>query len=112
MAYLITTLIVALPLILVCVTGIIISLLRWSHHPSLSLLTSLGLGLLLFSRIVLGTLATWLPRYLIENGWAIEQTGLINGAVVFLANIVSAIGLSLLVYAVFAGRAKKNLPEL
>jgi hypothetical protein len=100
------TLFGASPSILVCLWGIIVSILRRSRHPSVSLLTSIGLGLLLLNRVVVGTLNMWLPRYLQEKGWEIRHAYLMNGSVAFLGNIVAAIALGLVVRAVFIGREK------
>jgi hypothetical protein len=103
---LISTLMGALPLIVVCTTGIVVSIVRWNQHPRLSLLTWLGLGLMLLSRIVLGTLGMWLPLYMREQGWEMQRMGLMTGALALLGNTLSAVGLSVLVYAIFTAREK------
>ncbi len=109
---LLSMLIGALPLFLICAAGIMASIARWSRHPSISLLTLLGCVLILLTRIVLSLVTPWLPRYLMENGWGIQQVGLLSSAIVFLANITNAVAVGLLLRAAFAGREKKSFPEL
>jgi hypothetical protein len=104
--FLSSMLISASPWILVCAIGIVVSVRRWSRHPRVSLLTSVGLGLLMLRSTVLVALTASLPRYLLEQGWNIDQIGLVTGVVAFLANTLGAIALGLLVCAVFIGREK------
>ena len=95
----------ASPWILVCSIGIVVSVRRWSCHRSVSLLTSVGLGLLMLNTMLVALIAS-LPRYLLEQGWNTAQIGPVIGVVALLANIVGAIALGLVVCAVFIGREK------
>jgi hypothetical protein len=100
------TLFSALPLILVCSIGIVVCIMRRGRHPSVCLLTSVGLGLMLLNRIALGTLTMWLPSYLQTQGWKLLDAGLVNGGFVFFSSTVGAVALALVVCAVFSGRER------
>lgn len=55
------------PMILMTLSGIVIALVRWKHHPKVSLLTLLGLGLYLVQAVVF-TIVFYLVSVLTQNG--------------------------------------------
>lgn len=93
------------PLIIAYLIGVAFALLRWSRHPRVSLLVFFGCGLLLFQLIMLGTIASLLPNILMQRDWKPSDIASAFAVINQMRSVISAIGVSLLLFAAFARRA-------
>jgi hypothetical protein len=57
------------PAFLVMFVGLVVAVVRWKHHPRVSLLASSGIVLYIVQSIAFGTVFYFLPR-LQESGWS------------------------------------------
>ena len=93
-----------LPLYLVWLVGIILSIVFWKKHPTVSLLTLIALvGLLIIS--IVGTYtSTWLPISLHAKGMSTGRIGIELGIISIVSSILSTAFWILLVIALFGWR--------
>ncbi len=101
---------IRLPYILICVAGLVVALMRWSRHPRTSLLALLGSATLLLSS--LATIVVYDLVSLAINRWAMamERAETLFTATSFVAFTVDAIGVALLLVAVFRERGVRRAP--
>ena len=97
---------VQLPPILVEVAGLIVALVWWRRHPSVSLTFLLSVGLLILTNIVGAFLFAWLPTYLrYQQGWTAAATSHVLTIINVGRSSVAAVAWILLLCAVFGGRS-------
>lgn len=105
--FILSSLAVMLPHLIVIIIGIIFAFTNFSRTPQASKLALAGLGIMLLIGI-LGLVVTAiqinLPMWL---GMQFTTVSYISTAVRFVLNIIWAVGLGLLIYAVWAGRSEK-----
>ena len=99
-----------MPFLLVCIAGLALVAIRWRRHPRASLLALLGVVALFLSS--LGTLLAYeaLPRWMIRWQGAAERGELVYSTVNVLFFTIDALGLGLLLAAVFAERSRNDRP--
>ena len=100
------------PVMLTCCAGAIVSLMFWRRFPRPCLLTFIAMILQLMTRIVgLNFQAVFWQQ--VQNHSTLEQLkwySQVNTLIGLLGGLVSAVGLGLLLGAVFAGRSAENPP--
>lgn len=105
--FILTSFGVMLPQIIVLVGGLIFSFTNMKQNPQAGKLALAGLGIMLLVGI-LGLVVTFIQIQL--PGWYGAKSYItiayVSTAIHFIFNIIWAIGLGLLVYAVWSGRSK------
>ena len=96
-------LLLQLPAALPPLVGLVIAVMNWKKHRTVSLLALIGFVLLLVN-LVLGMLTTLSPFAMLQSGMRVASYGAIMGVVGVLRTLLETIGLSLLVAAIFMGR--------
>lgn len=91
--------------LIVLIGGVVVAAIRWQYAPKASALAMAGLGLMLFSR-----LSSDMPLLLYYSGSA-NVSGELVELVRQVAYLGFAIGLGLVVAAVFVGRARPESQE-
>jgi hypothetical protein len=97
---------VQLPLFAVCLVGLGVALARWRRHPRVSLAAAAGLLVLLAAAAAEPVVTLWLPRALIHQGRHIAEVGPVMQKAEAARYAVAAVGVVLLLMAVFAGRPR------
>jgi hypothetical protein len=92
------------PVLVVYVVGVILASLFWRRYPGPCLLVLLATGLLLVVTVTQPFVTQYLFRARSDLGWANEKLGRMVGAVGMTGSLLRAIGLGLLLAAVFLGR--------
>jgi hypothetical protein len=95
---------VQIPLYLVWLVGIILSIVFWKKHPTVSLLTLIALAGLLILSIVGVYTSTWLPMTLHAQGLSTARIGIELGIISIASSILSTAFWILLVVALFGWR--------
>ncbi len=94
----------SIPYLIVYLVAAVIAIVRWSQHPSASLLVLLAVIVLTFTAIV-GDAAFTLAIHAREDaGWDAGQLGFVLSALRLVRVLLSTVGLTLLISAVFTGR--------
>jgi hypothetical protein len=93
-----------LPVILVWLIGLVLSLVYWRRHPTVSLLAIVAIVGFLITSLIGTYLSVWLPLILQERGWSIGQIGMLLTARSIIGSLVSAVLWALLLAAIFGGR--------
>ncbi|MFZ5439924.1 MAG: hypothetical protein ACOZQL_07930 [Myxococcota bacterium] len=101
---LLSSLVVALPHLVVLVALVALAISRWNRHPRVSMLAASAGVLMLLIDLVAHPLVTALPLWLVEHGRTASEAGIPLAIVGFGSSVLSAIGLGVLVAAVFAER--------
>src|SRR5690242_8194594 len=97
---------VQLPLLAVYLVGLGVALARWRRHPRVSLVAAAGLLVLLAAAASEPMVTLWLPRALIHQGRDIAEVGSVMRKAESARYAVAAVGMVLLLMAVFAGRPR------
>ena len=101
-----------LPVLLVWVAGAALALAHWRRHPRVSLLTLVGLGILMTNALVGTFLSVWLPMTARQEwGMSIQRMGYVLATVGFARSLIGAAGWSLVLAAIFTGRDPHAWPE-
>ncbi len=90
------------PIISVVILGFYVSWVRKARHPEVSSVTMWALGLILFAAVVLRLLPSLVVRQAAGNVEDVLWNMFLNAV---LSNILTAIGLGLLLWAAFGWRA-------
>ena len=102
-----------LPLLLTLVGCIVFALVRWKHHPKVSLVLSAGLLWLFLVILLFATANYWIPDLIIRRGIFVEaeavQTFYATMSLIYNAGL--AIGFALLLISIFMQR-KANGPRM
>ncbi|MBN1249442.1 MAG: hypothetical protein JXC32_17405 [Anaerolineae bacterium] len=99
-----SNLLVQLPIIVLWIVGVVVALLRWSRHPRVSLLTLIGLLILLLQSLVTGLLVPWLQITLLGRGMHGSRMGMLMGVVGVVASLIKTGAWGLILVAIFSGR--------
>jgi hypothetical protein len=99
-----------LPLSLLWVVTAIVAVVRYRHHPPVSILTLLACALLLTSQIGGTILHWWLVAQ--RANWTATQVGSVLGVLAMARTGVSTVGYGLLVVALFGWRSRPRRPGL
>jgi hypothetical protein len=99
-----------LPPLLVYVIGITLAVSYWRWQPTVCLLTLLANGLMLGAALVQTVGIQYLVHIQNENGGGFGSIGMILSAIGLVCNLVRAVGLGLLLAAVFHGRVPTSKP--
>ena len=94
---------------LVCIVGLILAVMRWSHNPRASLWASIGFGLLLITRVA-GVGFSILMPFFAQNLGGGSAVASLNMGFNFILGLVGAAGIGALVVALFGrqpGGARK-----
>ena len=106
--FFLSSLAVMLPQFIVIIIGIIFSIMNWSHFPKASKMALGGLGIMLFIGILgLAVTVIQIQLPLWYGAQSYTTIAYINTSVRFVLNIIWAVGLGLLIYAVWSGRNEK-----
>ena len=95
---------IRLPFLLVCAGGLAVVLMRWSRHPRASLLALLGIGVLLVSSLATIVVYDLVSLAMNRWQWPMERASMLYTATSFIAFTVDAVGMGLLLAAVFRDR--------
>lgn len=103
---LLTNLATQLPTLLVQFVGLVLALVWWRRHPTVSLVFLGAVLLLIVTNLAGAFLFTWLPQELQANqGWSMNQISNLLSVMSFGRSVSAALGWSLLLYAVFGERS-------
>jgi hypothetical protein len=105
-SYLTQQLLYQLPLLLVCTTGLILSLVFFRKSTGPSILTLIASGIVLLSSIAIALIQSYLVQARLEQGWSTAQYARLTSLVAIAGSIVRAGGFGLLLAAVFIGRKR------
>lgn len=103
LSFLVNSLITIIPQLIVTIIGIIFCFSNWSQHPKASKMTLLGLVIMFAITIlfvVLSILQTQMWQWFIEAAY-------ISAGIRIILNILWAVGLALVIFAVWADRKEK-----
>jgi hypothetical protein len=103
---------VQLPLYLVWLVGIILSIVFWKKHPTVSLLSLIALAGLLIISIVDVYASTWLPIALRSQGMSTGRISIEMGIISVSSSFVSTAFWILLVIALFGWRKGREENQL
>lgn len=92
------------PVILVWLIGLVLSLVYWRRHPTVSLVAIIAIMGFLVISLISTYVSTWLPMTLRERGWSIGQIGIALTARGIISSLVSAVLWGLLLAAIFGWR--------
>jgi hypothetical protein len=96
------------PLVLVCLLGLILAGIRWRRHLRVSLFAGLGCALLLVSSVV-GSLAFGWAQHRMMTGTAAE-VGALFTLIGIMRSLVNTAGFVFLLLAIFSGRELTVIP--
>ena len=91
------------PFLLVMLAGAVVAAVRWKRHPRASMLTLAGVLVYLLGMSGQMLALPLFLNFMIEQQWVADITNTYRAAA-FLLCLVQALGLALLLAAVFAGR--------
>ena len=101
-----------LPLLLTLVGCIVFALVRWKHHPKVSLVLSAGLLWLFLVILLFATANYWIPDLIIRRGVVeADSVQTFYAAMSLTYNTGLAIGFALLLISIFMQR-KANVPSM
>jgi hypothetical protein len=107
--YIFTQFLTWLPLYLLWLLGIILALVRWQRHPTVSILAGLAFVILIVNSMASTFTTAWLPGYLqTGQNYSAEQVASVLLVVRVFFNLISALAWALILVAIFAER---NRPE-
>jgi small-conductance mechanosensitive channel len=103
-----------LPVLIVCLVGIVLALVFWSRSPMVSAFVLISASLLLLVSIAYLFASPTVLNASSKEGWTSERTALIVGAISVVYTVIRAAGLGLLLAAAFTGRPapSESLEEL
>jgi hypothetical protein len=108
---LLSQLAVRLPLLLVCLVGIVLALNGRARAPRAALFAALGAGILLLDSLFSLAWYQFAFPLLMRNNAGLRMIGWVNAVVSFLFNLGSALGVGLLLTAAFTGRTRAARPD-
>jgi hypothetical protein len=98
-----------LPLYLLWMLGIILAMIRWQRHPTVSIQAALAFVILIVNSMASTVAYAWLPGYLQKGqNYSAEQVGYVLTAVRVFFNLVSAVAWVLILVAIFAERNRRG----
>lgn len=71
----ISALVIAMPLIIVLLIGVVLALIRWRRHPQVSQLALIAFVVMIAVTLVNRLLTLWLPTIMLELGWTGGEIG-------------------------------------
>jgi hypothetical protein len=104
MSYLWQQLAYQVPVLLVYLIGFVLALLFFGRQPTAALLTLIGTGLLVLVTVAVVVVQAFLVQQRMEENWSVERFARLMSTVGLAGSIGRAIGLALVVAAVFVGR--------
>jgi hypothetical protein len=93
-----------LPLYFLWLLGIVLAMVRFRRHPTVSVLTALACAILIVNSMASVFANTWLQGYLLGRSFSTEQVANIMVMVGVFFNLVSAVAWALVLVAIFAER--------
>jgi len=105
---LLRSLLTQLPSLLVLLVCLVIAIARWKRHPKVSLVAGLAFAFLILHTIGVSVVYFWLPR-LLQSSATAESSETLYSWVGHLTNLTFAIGLAILLVAIFIDR--QAVPE-
>jgi hypothetical protein len=110
---LLRTIMQQLPSLLALVGCMVFALVRWKHHPRVSLVLSAGLLWLFLVILLFATANYWIPDLIIRRGIFVEADSVqtFYSAMSLTYNTGLAIGFALLLISIFMQR-KANVPSM
>jgi hypothetical protein len=96
-----------LPMLLLCLTGIIFAVIRWKRHPRVSLMTLSALVIYLVEALVFIVFLYWVPDLMQTMRLSPSASGWAYSVIFFIEDFVFAAILLLLVGAAFTGRQRE-----
>jgi len=103
-----TSLAWSIPFYVLYLVAAVIAIVRWSRHPSASLLVLLAVIVLTLTALFGDTAFTLALHTREDSGWSNEKLGSVMAALRLVRNVLTTVGLALLVSAVFTGRSVRN----
>lgn len=102
----------ALPLYVAWLAGLVAAVVTWRRHPTVSLLTSVSLVVMLVLTFASRLLNVWVVRLGAQAGWSAHEIGLFLGVYGFVSALIEAVAWGLVIAAVFLWRpgATKAVP--
>ena len=98
------------PVLLVYVTGIVLAIVSWRRCPTPSLLALIACVLLSFLSVVQPFITNYVIQSRVQMGWSNEKLGYFFSGFGLFTSLVYAIGLGLLLAAVFVPRKPNKQP--
>jgi hypothetical protein len=109
LSYLLRSLLLRTPTLLLFVAGVVFALIRWKRHPKVSLLTLLGLCIWQLASFTFMFINNRLPTWLRENGWTSESQIKVYFAINLTHDLLYSVMLVLLVAAALSQRGQNKL---
>jgi hypothetical protein len=107
--YVFTQFLTWLPLYLLWLLGIILALVRWQRHPTVSILAGLAFVVLIVNGMASTTTIAWLPGYLqTGQNYSAEQVAHVLTVVRVFFNLISTLAWALILVAIFAERNRRG----
>lgn len=99
-----TDLMLSLPSLIATIVCLIIIVLRWKRHPKVSLMASVGLGLLLLHNIVFTVIYATVPRAFIRSSYTADDIQNVFLVLGLIFNVARVIAFTPLLAAIFIKR--------
>jgi hypothetical protein len=96
-------LLLRLPIYLIYITGIILAIISWNKHPKVSLLTLIGLLILIISGLTGTFINMWLPQFIFPR-YGNYILGVITTIRGIISSLVVASAWGLILWAIFGWR--------
>jgi hypothetical protein len=96
-----------LPLLVVWAVGIAIAIGRWRQHPRVSLLTVIGLVMVVVAAPASTALSTLAPLLMRERDWSATQIGLVFAGFWVITSVINAVAWALILAALFGCRERR-----
>jgi hypothetical protein len=106
-----SSLVTAIPVLIVDVTLVVVAVSRWNRHPRVSMLAAFSGGLMLVLDLLGRAFFTILPLKLHESGKSAADLGIVFAITGGISSLLHAVALGLLVAAVFAERPSVSPPQ-
>ncbi|MDP2270041.1 MAG: hypothetical protein Q8N23_28455 [Archangium sp.] len=106
-----SSLVTAIPSLLVDVTLLSMAILRWNRHPRVSMLAAVSAVMLLLLDLLGRTVFAILPMKLHDSGRSTSDLGVIYAVLGGVSGLLHAVAMGLLVAAVFSDRVVSAAPE-
>jgi hypothetical protein len=99
------------PVLLLYVVGLVLALVFWKRSPTASICTVIGLILMLATGVVMVFLQNYFLQARLSQHWSTFDVNRAMGISNIVANLVRAIGLILILVAIFVKRASAEPPR-
>ncbi len=106
-----SSLLTAIPSLLVDVALLSLAIMRWNRHPRVSMLASVSAVMLLLLDLLGRTVFAILPLKLRASGRSVSDLGVIYAVMGGASGLLHAVAMGLLVAAVFSDRVVSAAPE-